>query len=144
MSEANLGGLLLGCLGITSYDYLSSNQLLLNLISGHPMLCREQLRLSGDLFIELVHILCERKLMSNNDFVEVAEQVRIYLYILSRGASYRKIVERFQHSLSTIIKYLLEALDALVTLSVDVTRPYDSLDEVPLEISSNGCYHPFF
>ena len=31
-----------------------------------------------------------------------------------------------------------------MTLSIDVIRPYDSLDEVPLEISNNKHYHPFF
>ncbi|KAJ8445662.1 hypothetical protein Cgig2_007138 [Carnegiea gigantea] len=80
----------------------------------------------------------------NIRFIEVAEQVRICLYILSRGASYRQTVERFQNSISTISKYFLEALEAQVTLSVDVLRPYHSLEAVSPEISNNGCYHPFF
>ena len=58
-------------------------QFIRRMIIGDPSLCRYQLRLSRDLFIELVHT-CERKLMSNGRFIEVAEQVGMCLYILSR------------------------------------------------------------
>ncbi|KAJ8436745.1 hypothetical protein Cgig2_009719 [Carnegiea gigantea] len=105
---------------------------------------RLPMRVGGDLFIELVHIICERKLMSIGRFIEVAEQVGMCFYILLRGTSYREIAERFQHSISTISKYFLEALEALVTLSVDVIRPYYNLHEVPPEISNNGRHRPFF
>ncbi|KAJ8435046.1 hypothetical protein Cgig2_027255 [Carnegiea gigantea] len=82
--------------------------------------------------------------MSNDQFIKVVEQVGMCLYILSRGASHQETIERFQHSISTISKYFSEVFEALVTLSVDVIRPDDSLDEVPLEISNNGCYLPLF
>ena len=67
------------------------------MITDHPSLCREQLGLLGDLFIELVHIICERNLMSNGHFIEVAEQVGMCVDVVSRGASYREIAERLQH-----------------------------------------------
>jgi len=82
--------------------------------------------------------------MSNGHFIEVAEQVGMCVDVVSRGASYREIAERLQHSISTISKYFLEALEALMMLPVDVIRPYYSLHEVPPEISNNGRYRPFF
>ena len=82
--------------------------------------------------------------MSNGQFIKVVEQVGMCLYILSRGASHRETIERFQYSISTISKYFLEALEALMMLPVDVIRPYYSLHEVPPEISNNGRYRPFF
>ena len=50
-------------------------QFIHRMITGHPNLCQEQLRLPGDLFIELIHIICERKLTSNGRFIKAAEQV---------------------------------------------------------------------
>ncbi|KAJ8432668.1 hypothetical protein Cgig2_002055 [Carnegiea gigantea] len=73
-------------------------QFIHKMITCHPNLYREQLRLPGDLLIELVHIICEKQFMCNGRFIEVAEQVGICLYILSRGASYQETAERIQHS----------------------------------------------
>ncbi|KAJ8429712.1 hypothetical protein Cgig2_004887 [Carnegiea gigantea] len=108
------------------------------MITGHPNLCREQFRVPGYLFTGLVQLMC------SGHFIKVAEQVGICLYILSREVSYRETTERFQHSISTISKFFLEALEVLVMLSIDVIRPYHSLEEVSPEISNNGHYYRFF
>ncbi|KAJ8433263.1 hypothetical protein Cgig2_001661 [Carnegiea gigantea] len=103
------------------------------MITGHPNLYREQLRLPRDLFIELVHIICEKKLMSNGHFIEVTEiSWNMLVYFIKRSKLLRN-----SGKISTIN-------EVLVTLLVDVIRSYDSVDEVPYEISNNGGYRLFF
>ncbi|KAL6515134.1 hypothetical protein OROHE_018766 [Orobanche hederae] len=75
------------------------------ILNGHPDLCKEQLRLHRDMFLKLVDLMVARKLLSDGRFIKVAEQVGICLYILAKGASYRDVADRFQHSIGAISMY---------------------------------------
>ncbi|KAL2903556.1 Sulfotransferase 1C3 [Bienertia sinuspersici] len=101
------------------------------LLNGHPQLCKRQLRVDKHIFINLVTTLMEKQLLSDGRFVLAAEQVGICLYILVKADSYRDAADRFQHSISTIFKYNRRVIRALVELSKDIIRPYQSLDEIP-------------
>ncbi|KAL2900213.1 30S ribosomal protein S16 [Bienertia sinuspersici] len=87
------------------------------LLTGHPQLCKEQLRVEKHIFINLMNTLMEKNLLSDGRFVFVAEQVGICLYILAKADSYRDAADRFQHLISTICKYNRRVLQALVQLS---------------------------
>lgn len=114
------------------------------LLTGHPNLCKEQLRLEKHIFINLVSILLERKLISDGRYVLVAEQVGICLFMLAKANSYRDAAKRFQHSISTIGNYNRKVLESLVALSKDLVRPYQSLNEIPTKIANGAKYFPFF
>ncbi|KAL6512378.1 hypothetical protein OROHE_019990 [Orobanche hederae] len=119
------------------------------ILNGRPDLCKEQLRLHRDMFLKLVDLMVARKLLSDGRFIKVAEQVGICLYILAKGASYRDVTDRFQHSIGAISIYFRKVLDALVTLSYDIVRPQSDLSIVPPpppppEIKNSSLYWPFF
>ncbi|CAH9063009.1 unnamed protein product [Cuscuta europaea] len=90
------------------------------MLNGHPGLCKEQLRLTKEMFIHLVNIMVERNLLKDSMFIHVAEQIVIGLYILAKGASYTDATDVFKHSLRTICKYFNLVLNALVELSFDI------------------------
>ena len=124
----------------------SGAQYVHRLLSGNrPDLCRKVLRLENDAFIHLVRLFMERGLLQEGRFLKAAEIVAMTLFRLARGASYREIEDRFQHSPSTISVYHKQVLNGLVQLSSDIVRPYQSQDEVPVEIfQRKGFYWPFF
>lgn len=74
-------------------------------LTGHPNLCKEQLRVYKDIFINLVNVLKEKELLSNGRFIHVEEQLGICSFMMAKVDSYRDAVERFQHSISTISIY---------------------------------------
>ncbi|XP_021714971.1 uncharacterized protein LOC110682928 [Chenopodium quinoa] len=114
------------------------------LLTGHPNLCKEQLRVDKDIFIKLVDVLRWKELLSDGRFIYVEEQVGIRLFMMAKADSYRDVAERFQHSISTISIYFRAVLKALVSLSCDIIRPYQSFNESPPEIKNNSLYWPFF
>ncbi|KAL6509566.1 hypothetical protein OROGR_022876 [Orobanche gracilis] len=114
------------------------------LLNGHPDLLKEQLRLHPYIFSILVELMVSRKLLSNGRFILVPEQVGICLYILVKGASYRDVADRFQHSISVISYYFRKILDALVILSFDIIRPHADLSMVPPQIKNSPLHWSFF
>uniref|UniRef100_A0A803MDW5 Myb/SANT-like domain-containing protein n=1 Tax=Chenopodium quinoa TaxID=63459 RepID=A0A803MDW5_CHEQI len=114
------------------------------LLTGHPNLCKEQLWVDKDIFIKLVDVLRGKEILSDGRFIHVEEQVGICLFMMAKADSYRDAAERFQHSISTISIYFRAVLKALVSLSCDIIRPYQSFNESPPEIKNNSLYWPFF
>lgn len=105
-----------------------------------PTLCKEQLRLDRGMFVKLVNLMVERKLLEDSKYITVAEQVGICLYILAKGDSYRDACGTFKHFVSTICKYFRQVLDALVVLSFDIIRPHRDLYEIPPEVEDGTLY----
>lgn len=114
------------------------------LLHGHPELFKEQLRLTGTMFVQLVNLMIERNLLVDGRFISVSEQVGICLYLLAKGNSYRDAADTFKHSVSTISKYFKRVLDALIIVSFDIIRPHRDFSEVPPEVANNPLYWPFF
>ncbi|CAH9091535.1 unnamed protein product [Cuscuta europaea] len=96
------------------------------MLNGHPGLCKEQLRLTREMFIH------------------VAEQIGIGLYILAKGASYTDAADVFKHSLRTICKYFNLVLHALVELSFDIIQPHHNLLDVHTIVFNSSFYWPYF
>lgn len=122
------------------------HQFIHRMLTGHHNLCKEQLRLSREIFISLVSVLRTQQLLvdGNGKHISIEEQLGISLYMLAKPASVRDAAERFQHSVRTISKYFHEVLKALEKLSTQIIRPYQSLNEIPPEIQSSTKYWPFF
>ncbi|XP_021746152.1 uncharacterized protein LOC110712036 [Chenopodium quinoa] len=111
----------------------SGSAYITRLLTVHPGLFKEQLRLDRDMFVQLVQLMIEKKLLSDGRFVKVVEQVGIGLFISARGASQRQAADTFKHSISTISKYFRRVLQALTRLSCDLIRPYQDLADTPPE-----------
>jgi hypothetical protein len=80
---------------------LSGEGWVMELLSGHPSRIRCELRVSHDVFIELVHEL--RGLgHGNSKYVSLEEQLAIFLYMSVTGLTIRHVGERFQRSNETI------------------------------------------
>ncbi|XP_048489867.2 uncharacterized protein LOC125491839 [Beta vulgaris subsp. vulgaris] len=114
------------------------------MLTGHRNLCKEQLRLSKEVFISLANILREQQLLVAGRYISIEEQLGLGLYMLAKPASVRDAAEIFQHSTSTISMYFKKVLQALEALSSQIIRPYQSMYETPPEIQSNIKYWPFF
>ncbi|XP_021720019.1 uncharacterized protein LOC110687706 [Chenopodium quinoa] len=121
----------------------SGSAYITRLLTVHPGLFKEQLRLDRDMFVQLVQLMIEKNLLSDGRFVKVVEQVGIGLFILARGASQRQDADTFKHSISTISKYFRRVLQALTRLSCDLIRPYQDLANTPPEVQENSLYWPF-
>lgn len=124
----------------------SGHQFIHRMLTGHHNLCKEQLRLSRDVFLSLANVLREQQLLKdgNRRHISIEEQLGMSLYMLAKPASVRDTAERFQHSVRTISKYFHEVLKALETLSTQIIRPYQSLNETPPEIQNKRKLWPFF
>jgi len=80
---------------------LSSEGWVLELLTGHPDHIKNELRMSADLFNELITILRNRDHI-NSRFVSLEEQLAIFLYTCVTELPVRHVGERFQRSNDTI------------------------------------------
>ncbi|XP_021758690.1 uncharacterized protein LOC110723655 [Chenopodium quinoa] len=122
----------------------SSSEYINRLLHAHPDLCKEQLRLDRNIFVDLVTCMKNKNLLSDGRYISVAEQLGIFLYIMAKGSSYRDAAGRFQHSIATIGLYFKQVLEAMVHLSTEIIRPYQSLTVVPKKIGDSTKYWPYF
>uniref|UniRef100_A0A803LM93 DDE Tnp4 domain-containing protein n=1 Tax=Chenopodium quinoa TaxID=63459 RepID=A0A803LM93_CHEQI len=124
----------------------TGSQWIHRMVTGHHNLCKEQLRLSREIFISLANVLRAQQLLTDGSgkHMHIEEQLGIGLYMLAKPASVRDVAERFQHGVSTISRYFHKVLEALQTLSTQIIRPYQSLNETPPEIQNNNKLWPFF
>lgn len=62
----------------------------------------EVLRMSREIFLELCQWLEDRGLLTSTRFVNVDEQVAMFVWTIGHNASNRDVQERFQHSGDTV------------------------------------------
>ena len=75
--------------------------------------------------------------------MSVIEEVSIFLYTISLGASNRKVQERFQHSGETVC--IKKVLAAVCLFAVNVIKPEDlNFTSTPREIAMNPRYMSHF
>jgi hypothetical protein len=76
----------------------------------------------------------------------VEQQVHIFLFIISQGASNRAAQERFQHSGETISRYFQKVLRAVEALGEDYIRliELERYEDCVTEISRESRFYPFF
>jgi len=68
----------------------------------HPNRIQDALRMPRITFLKLCTWLQHNNLLRNSKYLELEEQVAMFLWIVGRGASNRDIQERFQHSGDTV------------------------------------------
>jgi len=73
----------------------------MELVAGHPNSIRCKLRVSCEVFIELVQELQQLD-HRNSKYVSLEEQLAIFLYMSVTGLTIRHVGEHFQHSNETI------------------------------------------
>uniref|UniRef100_A0A803MTN3 DDE Tnp4 domain-containing protein n=1 Tax=Chenopodium quinoa TaxID=63459 RepID=A0A803MTN3_CHEQI len=122
----------------------SGSEYINRLLHAHPDLCKEQLRLDRNIFVDVVTCMKNKNLLSDGRYISVAEQLGIFLYIMAKGSSYRDAVGRFPHSIATIGLYFKQVLEEMVHLSTEIIRPYQSLTVVPKKIGDSTKYWPYF
>ena len=68
----------------------------------HPNRIQDALRMPRITFLKLCTWLQQNDLLEDSKYLELEEQVAMFLWIVGRGASNRDIQERFQHSGDTV------------------------------------------
>jgi hypothetical protein len=106
---------------------------------------RSAVRMDKVTFIRLVRLLSgPRGGMSSSRNISIGEKVMIFMNLLI-GHSNRSIAERWQHSPSTISAVLHQVIDTLLKKEIaDFLMVKCDPETVPLEISSNPKFSPFF
>lgn len=93
------------------------------ILTGHEERCKKNFRMEVSVFQDLVHLLREKKLLSDGYAVSVEEQVAIFLYGLTKNATTDTLADYFNHSLQTINYYFKEVLNAITQLTSVYIRP---------------------
>jgi hypothetical protein len=88
----------------------------------------------------LVKLLRDKNLLSDG-FVQIEEQVAMFLYTLAKNASNRTVQERFQHSGDTVSHHFRGVLYAITQLSLEIIVP--PLSHTPQYIASRPKIYPF-
>lgn len=100
--------------------------------------------MESHIFVTFSDYLRSKKLLSNSRDVTADEQLGMFMYMLSRSASFKTIVDRFQHSKETIHRHIKSCFNA-ITSSTVISKflKLPSLD-THWEISSSPHYWPYF
>ena len=105
------------------------------LLKGHPTRCHNIMRMESHIFQELCNHLRSTNLLQNSRGVSIEEQLDIFMYMLSRNASFRTLTDRFQHNPETIHKYINSYFHAITSFTSFLVKPPSS--GTHLAISSN-------
>ncbi|MFQ6620247.1 hypothetical protein Gotur_000382 [Gossypium turneri] len=77
--------------------------------------------------------------------ISTLENVGLFVFMISLGASNRDVQEKFQHSSETLSRFFKEVLDVMDGLSRDIIRPRDpEFKEIPSQIANDTKYIPYF
>ena len=112
------------------------------LLEGHPTRCHNILRMESHIFQALYNHLRSTNLLQNSRGVSVEEQLGIFMYMLSRNASFRTLTDRFQHSPETIHRHISSCFHAITSLTSDLVKPPTS--GTHWTISSNPLFWLYF
>ncbi|XP_006664359.3 putative nuclease HARBI1 [Oryza brachyantha] len=72
----------------------------------------------------------------------VEEQLGMFMYMLSRNASFGALTDRFQHSPKTVHRHLTSCFSAMRSLTYDIIKPPST--QCHWKISSNPKFWPYF
>ena len=78
------------------------------LLAEHPERIKNNLSVSQARFIYICNFLQCKTAFSDLRDITTEEQLGIFLFAVATNMSMRRIAERFQHSTSTIIEYIIE------------------------------------
>jgi hypothetical protein len=113
------------------------------LISGNEVRIQEVLCMKLRVFQFLCAELRMHGGLTPSRHVSVEEQVAMFLYTVSQGASNRNVQERFQHSGETVSRYFHQVLQAIHRLVPIYIKCSDS-KIIPAAIKHNSQFNSFF
>ncbi|PKA61560.1 hypothetical protein AXF42_Ash018848 [Apostasia shenzhenica] len=94
----------------------SGHQYIHDLLEGYPDCAVDNLCMSAHIFLRLRNLLISRGVIENSHNITAAEQLAIFLCVITHSCSLRSIIEFFQHSLETTSRYFNLILDGLFCL----------------------------
>jgi len=116
---------------------------MLELINEYPDRLFNKICMYRPCFKILIHVLKQEVSLQNSKYLNLEEQVMIFLYVISQKATSKMAMEDCQHSESTISIVFTRICKAIASLSSIFIRP-PNFDRVPDEIRLNPKYFPYF
>lgn len=101
-----------------------------------------KLRVEPHILLELSRFLRSNNLLRNTKGVSVEGKIGIFIYMLSRNASFQKLNDRFKVSKETIHRHIKACFDLVTTMTGEFVKP-PSTQPHP-KISSDPFYGPYF
>lgn len=113
------------------------------LLAGeHETRIQEVLRMKSKPFKILCTVMRREGLLSDSKHVDVEEQLSMFLHVVGRGASFRDVEGRYQHSGETVFRYFQAVLKAFTALIPQYIKLPST--NIPLAISKSPKNYPFF
>jgi DDE superfamily endonuclease len=113
------------------------------LSSGHDGRIQEVLRMQLKPFKVLCTIMRKDWLLFASRHISVEEALAMFLHVVGRGACFRDVEKRYQHSGATVFRYFRAVVGALLAL-VPTYIQLPSSVEIPAAITSSTKNYPFF
>ncbi|NP_001136669.1 uncharacterized protein LOC100216798 [Zea mays] len=102
----------------------------------------DKLRVEPHVLLELSRYLRSNDLLKNTRGVSVEEKIGMFIYMLSRNASFQKLSDRFKYSTETIHRHIKACFDAVTPMTGEFVRPPSI--QAHRKISSDTRYGPYF
>jgi len=122
---------------------LSGAEWIREIVHGHSDRIYEAFRMERHVFLNLCDLMRVRGWLKDSRFVQIDEQVGIFLSVVTHNNSNRDLCERFQHSGETISKYFNRVLKAMIKFSKEIIKP-PSFDVIPQEILIDPSHKRYF
>lgn len=102
----------------------------------------DKLRVEPHILLEVSRYLRSNDLLRNTRGVSVEEKIGMFIYMLSRNASFQKLNDRFKYSTETIHRHIKACFDAVTPMVGEFIKPPSS--QAHRKISSDTRYGPYF
>ncbi|KAL3747615.1 hypothetical protein ACJRO7_016420 [Eucalyptus globulus] len=122
---------------------LSGEEWIREIVHGHSDRIYEAFRMERHVFLNLCDLMRVRGWLKDSRFVQIDEQVGIFLSVVTHNNSNKDLCERFQHSGETIGKYFNRVLKAMIKFSKEIIKP-PSFDVIPQEILIDPSHKRYF
>jgi len=101
-----------------------------------------KLRVEPRILLELSRFLRSNNLLRNTKGVSVEGKIGMFIYMLSRNASFHKLSDRFKNSRETIHRHIKACFDAVIAMTGEFVKPPST--QTHWKISSDPCFGPYF
>ena len=101
----------------------------------------DKLRVEPHILLELSRYLRSNDLLRNTRGVSVEEKIGMFIYMLSRNASFQKLNDRFKYSTETIHRHIKACFDAVTPMTAEFVKT--PLTQAHQKISSDTRYWPY-
>lgn len=101
-----------------------------------------KLRVEPRTLLDFSQYLRSQNLLRNTRGVSVEEKIGMFIYMLSRNASFHKLSDRFKHSTETIHRHIKACFDAVTAVTGEFVKPPST--QAHWKISSDPRYGPYF